>query len=75
MKTDLVTAQHEIMEMLGVLEQREDGLLLRGGADDLDWVARELAKLSFDFVVHKPESLRAALRKRAAELTHLAGQG
>ncbi len=75
LKTDLVTAQHEIMEMLGVLEQREDGLLLRGGADDLDWVARELAKLSFDFVVHKPESLRAALRKRAAELTHLAGQG
>ncbi len=75
LKTELVKAQREIMEMLGVLEQREEGVLLRGGADDLDWVARELAKLSFDFVIHEPEGLRAALRKRAAELTNLAEQG
>jgi predicted DNA-binding transcriptional regulator YafY len=61
------------MEMLGVVEPREDGVVLRGCADSVDWLARELARLPFDFAVHEPEQLRDALRKRALELTNLAG--
>ena len=72
LKTDLVNAQREIMDVFGVFEQHEDGLLLRGSAEDLEWVARELARLPFDFVVREPEGLRDALRKRALELTDLA---
>ena len=73
LKTDLPRARHEIMEMLRVLEPREDGVVLRGSADGLDWLTRELARLPFDLVVHEPEQLRDALRKRALELTNLAG--
>ncbi len=72
LKTDLVTAQNEIMDVLGLLEPREEGVLLRGSTDDLDWLARQLAKFSFNFVVHEPEQLRVALRRRAAELASLA---
>ena len=72
LKTDLVTAQNEIFDMMSLLEPREDGVLLRGSTDDLDWLARQLAKFSFNFVVHEPEQLRVALRRRAAELASLA---
>jgi len=72
LRTDLLKAQGEIWDMLGVLEPREDGVLLRGSADDIDWLARELARFPFEFVVCAPDELRAALRKRALELADLA---
>jgi len=72
LQTDLAGAQHEVTDVLGVLEPHQDGILLYGSADDLDWLARQLAKLSFDFIVQKPQQLRTALRKRAVELTELA---
>ena len=71
LKTDMMTARREVLDWFGVLEPHEQGVLLRGSADDIDWVARHLAKLSFDFVVHEPPELREALRKRAAELVNL----
>ncbi len=72
LKTDLATARDEIMDVLGVLEPSDGALLFRGTADNLDALARELARLPFDFVVHAPDELRAALRKRAEELVSLA---
>lgn len=72
LKTDLVRAQNENMDIFGVLEPGKDGLLFRGSTDDLDWMARELAKLPFNFVIHKPEQLRTALRNLGMELTKLA---
>ncbi len=73
LKTDMARARDEIMDVLGVLEPVEGGLILRGNADDLDCLARDLARLSFEFVVHEPDELRAALRKRAEELMRLGG--
>lgn len=72
LKTDLIKAQCEIMDALGVLESYGEGVLLRGSTDDLDWLARELAKLPFDFTVRKPEQLRDTLHKRAIKLANLA---
>lgn len=72
LKTDLSRARHEMTDVLGILEPHADGLFLRGSIDDIDWLARQLARLSFDFVVHEPAELRAALRRRAEELTRLA---
>lgn len=72
LKTDLVRAQQEIFGALGVLEPRGDGVLMRGSTESLDWVARELARLPFDFVVYEPEALRDELRQRAAQLVRLA---
>jgi predicted DNA-binding transcriptional regulator YafY len=73
LKTQMVTARNEVMDWFGVLDAHDQGVLLRGSADDLDWVARQLAKLSFEFVVIEPPALREALRKRAAQLVNLAG--
>ncbi len=72
LKTDLASAQKEVWDVFGVLERHEDGLLLRGSAEDLEWVARELARLPFDFVVREPEDLKAALHRRGMELINLA---
>lgn len=72
LKTDLLTAHREIMDVFGVLEPQEGGILLRGSTDDLDWVARLLSALSFAFVVLQPEPLRAALHKHASQLAQRA---
>ena len=58
LQTDLASAKEEIMDVLGVLEPFDNGVLLRGSTDDLDWLARQLAKFSFDFAVREPDDLR-----------------
>jgi predicted DNA-binding transcriptional regulator YafY len=73
LQTDLATAQGEMMQVLGTLEPCDCGLLLRGTADNLDWVAGQLAAFSFGFVVIAPDELRNALRRQAAKLTDAAG--
>jgi hypothetical protein len=61
-----------MMQVLGTLEPCEGGLLLRGTADNLDWVAGQLAAFSFGFVVVGPDELRGALRRLAAKLAFIA---
>jgi len=68
LQTNLTSAKEEIMDVLGVLEPFDDGVLLRGSTDDLDWLARQLAKFSFDFSVREPEDLRIALHHLAEKL-------
>jgi predicted DNA-binding transcriptional regulator YafY len=75
LKTDLATAQSQIFEVLGLLEPDEAGVLLRGSTDNLAWLARQLARLPFEFLVREPEQLRAALRQRADELARAAAAG
>ena len=72
LETDLTYAQDVIMDTLGLLEPLDDGVLLRGQTDDLDWLARQMARFPFSFAVRAPDELRAALRRRAAELVRLA---
>jgi predicted DNA-binding transcriptional regulator YafY len=67
--TDLPTAHEHVHASIGVLEQQKNGVLLRGEADDLDWYARELARLPFAFSVRRPQqALRSALRACAARV-------
>jgi predicted DNA-binding transcriptional regulator YafY len=72
LKTDMLMARRHIFDILGLLEAREDGILLRGGAEQLSWLAQILAGLPFDFVIHEPAELRQALRDHAAKLMRLA---
>jgi predicted DNA-binding transcriptional regulator YafY len=72
LKTDIRQAQMEVFDVLGVLEADEDGVVMRGSVEDLDWLARQLSRFSFDFIVREPEELRAALQKRSAQLADLA---
>ena len=61
-------AQSRVSPTLGILERRTDGVLLRLGADDLDWAARYLVGLDCRFSVLGPPELRGALRRLASEL-------
>src|SRR5260370_9805897 len=56
--TDLATAQRHLFPSIGVLEWMDNAVLLRAQADDLDWFARELARLPFGFDIRRPDALR-----------------
>jgi predicted DNA-binding transcriptional regulator YafY len=71
--TDLASAHKEVVASIGVLEWAGDGVLLRAQADDLDWIARELARVPFDFTVRSPAGLRTALLRVGQRLTRMAG--
>ena len=72
LKTDIDRAHIEVFDVLGILEPVEDGILMRGSVDDLDWLARQISIFSFDFVVHKPAELKEELKKHSAKLEQLA---
>ncbi len=72
LRTDLRTAQRELFGAIGILEPVGDGVLLRGQCDELEWFARELARLPFAFEIRHPPALRDALRVRAEALSKLA---
>lgn len=73
LKTDLATATRQIWSTLGVLEEVEDGVLLRAQTDDLNWLARELARLQFPFEIRRPDALVGALAKHVRQLESSAG--
>lgn len=65
---DLSTARAAVFTSLGVLEAVAAGTMLHSQAEDLDWMARELARLPFSFVVHEPPELNDALARHAKAL-------
>lgn len=73
LRTDMASARTALFDAIGTFEAADQGVLLRAQADDLDWFARELARLQFDFRVLSPGSLREALRRQAKRLHRLAG--
>jgi len=73
LETDLASAQKHLVPYVGTLEWTGDGVLLRAQADNLDWIARELARLPFDFAVKSPAALRGAVARTAQRLSRLAG--
>ncbi len=72
LKTDIVAAQSAISGVLGVLEAEREHVLFRGSIDDLQWFARLLAGVPFEFVVMEPPQLRSALHAHAQHLMRLA---
>ena len=72
LKTDIDTAQKEVFDVLGILESAEDGVILRGSVEDLDWLARQISIFSFDFIVREPAELKDELRKHSVKLAGLA---
>jgi predicted DNA-binding transcriptional regulator YafY len=70
--TDLDRARRETFDAIGVFTPEGDGVRLSAQADDLDWIARELARMPFDFTVLAPADLRGAVRRHGARLRRLA---
>ena len=61
-------ARSRVPPTVGTLEQRPEGVLLRFGADELEWAARYLVGLGCRFTVCRPPELRQALHRLASEL-------
>lgn len=74
LRADLSAARRAVFGALGTLEPVPGGVLLRIQADELGWVARELARLPFAFEVREPAALRAELRRLAGRLRRTAGR-
>jgi predicted DNA-binding transcriptional regulator YafY len=71
---DLDRARRETFDAIGVFAPEGDGVRLSAHTDDLDWFARELARLSCDFEVLTPQALRTALKRHAARLRRVASR-
>ncbi|WP_242108426.1 helix-turn-helix transcriptional regulator [Luteimonas aquatica] len=74
LSADLATVKDALFEAIGLFEPDGDGVLLFAQVDDLDWFARELARLPFDFEIRGPAALRRALRAQAGRLRRIAGR-
>jgi predicted DNA-binding transcriptional regulator YafY len=65
LKTDLGAATEELGTDIGVLEPCTDGVWLHSSTDDIEWFARQLARLPFRLRIMEPEALAQALRTHA----------
>ena len=70
--TTLEQAAKAIPRGLGVLESHPDGVLLRTGSQDIDWMARYLVNLGFPLTICQPPELRAAFERLAATILEAA---
>lgn len=71
LRTSLEAAQRVLVPTLGVLEPVGEAVLLRGQADNVEWFARELARLPWSFEIRSPPALVDAVRKHASRLMAL----
>jgi predicted DNA-binding transcriptional regulator YafY len=72
LRTDLDRARRETFDAIGIFAPEDDAVRLTAQADDLDWFARELARMPFDFTVLSPLALRDAVKRQGARLRKLA---
>lgn len=71
LRTNLESAQRDLPPTLGVLEAVGEAVLLRGQADDVEWFARQLARMPWPFEIRSPTILVEAVRKHANRLLAL----
>ncbi len=71
LETDLKTAMLELGQHIGLFEPHPEGVLFKTSTDGIDWMARQLARVSFGFRIRKPAQLRQALKAQAERLRKL----
>lgn len=67
-KADLGRLQGLLFDAFGVFEETPEGVVIHNQSDDLDWFARQLASLPFDFEIRHPPELNDAVRACAERL-------
>ncbi len=72
LKTSLQDAQKRVSRAMGILEEVEGGVLLRLGAESLEWAAHFLVSLHCPLSIIRPPELRAELRKLAQSIVEMA---
>ena len=73
-KADLRALEGLLFDAFGVLEETPDGVVVHNQSDDLDWFARQLASLPFDFDIRHPPELKQAVRACAERLLQRANR-
>ncbi len=61
LKTDAASARAHLFAEAGVLEETAEGVVIHTQSDELDWFARQLAGMPFDFEIRRPPELHAAV--------------
>jgi predicted DNA-binding transcriptional regulator YafY len=61
LKTDLASVRAHLFAEAGVLEETGEGVVIHAQSDELDWFARQLAGMPFDFEIRQPFALHAAV--------------
>jgi predicted DNA-binding transcriptional regulator YafY len=74
LKTDLASVRAHLFAEAGVLEETAGGVVVRAQSDELDWFARQLAGMPFEFEIRHPPELRAAVGECVRRLLRCAGQ-
>lgn len=69
--TDKAGAMDVMGNMASILREQDKGLLLDVQADCVDWFARWLSQMPFDFRILEPQSLRQAVKAQARRLLAL----
>jgi predicted DNA-binding transcriptional regulator YafY len=72
--TTLEQARRHIAPEVAVLEATAAGVTLRCYTDNLPWMARVLAGLECQFIVHRPVELKEAIKQHARLLMEMAEQ-
>lgn len=67
-KADPGRLQALLFDAIGVFECTPEGVVIHNQSDDLDWFARQLAALPFDFEIRHPPELHQAVRACAERL-------
>jgi len=62
------TGTNCVMDLEGMFEQHENGVLLTTSTDSYHWFAWWLAQLPFSFVIQSPDELKAALNEHIQRL-------
>jgi predicted DNA-binding transcriptional regulator YafY len=65
---EMAAVRQAIPSSIGKLTQERTRIRLDAQTDDLDWFARELARLRLDFEIVKPKALKIALHLHAKDL-------
>ncbi len=74
LKTDLASVQAHLFAEAGILEVTAAGVVVRAQSDELDWFARQLAGMPFEFEIRHPPELRAAVGECVRRLLRCAGE-
>jgi predicted DNA-binding transcriptional regulator YafY len=61
LKADKAAVQAHLFAEAGVLEDTAAGVVIHAQSDELEWFARQLAGMPFDFEIRRPPELHAAV--------------
>ena len=73
LETTMERAQQVIPAIMGTLEPTENGVIVRRGATQLEWIAHILLTLDFPVRVRQPAALRDLLRQIASRALQIVG--